>query len=132
VLLRYLARDSQSYCFRPCDSEAKRRAEAHAERKTPLKYGNRPGKNQKRNSKRKPGEKYNTNSYRKAIHRACDKAGVKRWSPNRLRHAAATEVRREFGLEAAQILLGHSNADVTQIYAERDLTKALEIARKIG
>ncbi len=28
VLLRYLARDPSMYCFRPCDSEAKRRAEA--------------------------------------------------------------------------------------------------------
>ena len=31
-----------------------------------------------------------------------------RWSPNQLRHAAATEVRKQFGLEAAQIILGHS------------------------
>ena len=132
VLLRYLVRDSLAYCFRPCDSEEKRQSERHANRRTPLEYGNRPGTNRKGNSKRKPGEKYNTNSYRKASHRACDKASVKRWSPNRLRHAAATEVRREFGLEAAQILLGHSNADVTQIYAERDLSKALEVARRIG
>lgn len=132
VLLRYLARDSQAYCFRPCDSEAKRRAEAHAERKTPLEYGNRPGTNRKGNSKRKPGEKYNTNSYRKAIHRACDKSGVKRWSPNRLRHAAATEIRREYGLEAAQIILGHSAADITQVYAERDLFKGLKVAKEIG
>lgn len=80
VLLRYLTRDSQAYCFRPCDSEAKRQAEAHSERKTPLEYGHCPGTNQKGNSKRKPGEKYNTNSYRRAIHRACHKAGVKRWS----------------------------------------------------
>jgi len=40
VLLRYLARDSQACCFRPCDSEAKRRAERSAARKTPLSYGN--------------------------------------------------------------------------------------------
>lgn len=36
VLLRYLVRDSQECCFRPCDSEAKRRAEARKHRKTPL------------------------------------------------------------------------------------------------
>jgi integrase len=39
VLLRYLARDSEAHCFRPCDSEAKRRAAAHAARKTPLSCG---------------------------------------------------------------------------------------------
>ena len=43
VLLRYLARDPQAHCFRPCDSEAKRRAAAHAARKTPLSCGNIPG-----------------------------------------------------------------------------------------
>ena len=55
-----------------------------------------------------------------------------RWSPNQLRHAAATEIRREFGLEAAQVILGHSQANVTQVYAERDLAKGLEVARQIG
>jgi integrase len=54
------------------------------------------------------------------------------WSPNRLRHTAGTEIRSKFGLEASQCVLGHARADVTQIYAERDLGKAREIARKIG
>ena len=30
------------------------------------------------------------------------------WSPNQLRHTHATEVRRRFGLEAAQVALGHA------------------------
>jgi len=158
VLLRYLARDSQTYCFRPCDSEAKRRALAHANRQTQLSYGNVPGSNCVRKPKRSAGEHYDTNSYRRAIHRACDKAfphptlghkmcskftdvekrelqewqSAHRWSPNQLRHSAATEVRREFGLEAAQVILGHSQANVTQVYAERDLAKGLEVARQIG
>jgi integrase len=55
-----------------------------------------------------------------------------RWSPNQLRHTAGTEIRRQFGLEAAQVTLGHSNANVTQIYAERDLAKAAEIMRQVG
>jgi site-specific recombinase XerD len=55
-----------------------------------------------------------------------------RWAPNQLRHAAATEVRREFRLEAAQVILGHSQANVTQIYAERDLALGVEVARAIG
>lgn len=36
-----------------------------------------------------------------------------RWHPNQLRHTFATAVRREYGLEAAQALLGHERADVT-------------------
>ena len=55
-----------------------------------------------------------------------------RWSPNQLRHTAATEVRKQFGLEAAQTLLGHSQADVTQVYAERDHALAAKVARQIG
>jgi integrase len=158
VLLRYLARDTQAQCFRPCDSEAKRLAEQEANRKTPLSCGNVRGSNVKRKPKRKPGKRYTTDSYRRAIHRACDKAfphpqlsklkakeltdqqkaelrqwqKEHHWSPNQLRHTAATEIRREFGLEAAQVILGHSQANVTQVYAERDMAKGIEVAKQIG
>jgi integrase len=53
------------------------------------------------------------------------------WSPNQLRHSKGTEVRREFGLEAAQVILGHAKADVTQIYAERDSKLGAEVARRV-
>jgi integrase len=115
VLLRYLARDSKAYCFSPRESEAKRR----------IPRG-------RAYSPRDFADRYHSGVYRRAVHRACKKAGVAQWCPNQLRHAAATQVRKEFGLEAAQIVLGHSKADVTQIYAERDLTKGLEVARLIG
>ena len=55
-----------------------------------------------------------------------------RWSPNRLRHSAGTEIRKRFGLEAAQVTLGHASADITQVYAERDFEKAAEVMRAIG
>ena len=54
------------------------------------------------------------------------------WTPNQLRHSRATEIRSRFGLEAAQTVLGHSEADVTQIYAERDFELAARIMREIG
>jgi integrase len=54
------------------------------------------------------------------------------WHPNQLRHSFATRVRKGHGLEAAQVLLGHSRADVTQVYAERNEALAAEIAAKIG
>ena len=43
-----------------------------------------------------------------------------------------TEIRKRFGLEGAQVILGHASADVTQVYAERDLQKAVEIMREVG
>ena len=55
-----------------------------------------------------------------------------RWHPNQLRHAFATRVRKGYWLEAAQVLLGHSKADVTQVYAERNETLAADVAAKIG
>ncbi len=44
----------------------------------------------------------------------------------------STVVRKDFGLEAAQVVLGHSRADVTQIYAERDLEMAERVIKQIG
>jgi integrase len=55
-----------------------------------------------------------------------------RWHPNQLRHSVGTEVRKTFGLEAAQVVLGHAKANMTETYAERDMAKAAEVARKIG
>ena len=34
--------------------------------------------------------------------------------------------------DPAQIMLGHRQANVTQVYAERDLAKGVEVARRIG
>jgi integrase len=55
-----------------------------------------------------------------------------RWSPNQLRHTFATKVRKQHGLEAAQVLLGHTRADVTQVYAEKNEALAVTVAAKIG
>jgi hypothetical protein len=41
-------------------------------------------------------------------------------------------VRKEHGLEAAQLMLEHSRADVTQVCAERDEAAAVKVAGKIG
>lgn len=57
---------------------------------------------------------------------------LENWAPNRLRHSAATRLRREEGLEAARVVLGHSRAAVTEIYAEVDFGKSLDIMRRLG
>ena len=55
-----------------------------------------------------------------------------RWSANQLRHAKATELRREAGLDAARVVLGHRSPQVTEVYAELDTAKAAEIMAKLG
>jgi integrase len=81
---------------------------------------------------RPTGTPWDRYSYREALHLACENAEVPTINPNQLRHSAGTQVRKEFGLEAAQVSLGHSSADVTQVYAERDQALAQDVARRIG
>lgn len=173
----YLKTALDAPLFSPIQSERERREAEHARRKTPLSCGNQPGTNRKSKPARKPADKWTTQSYGRAIQRACDDAfpppehlqrrrveaeGRKgerwetnpeyrarliregladeldqwrkdhRWAPNQLRHSFATRVRREHGLEVAQVMLGHSKADTTQVYAERDMQKGIETARQIG
>jgi integrase len=150
VLRPYLLRPADAYCFSPREVERQRRAQLSANRKTPLSCGNRPGTNRRRNAKRPPGDRYTTASYHYAIRRACDKAfpvpedlnddksaiaewrKSHRWTPHQLRHGLATKVRRDFDIESAKVLLGHSQINTTGIYAEQDRRKAIEVTRLIG
>ena len=54
--------------------------------------------------------------------------GEHRWHPHQLRHTAATELRREHGLEAAQVILGHKDADCHPEYTRR---KNVEAAKRV-
>lgn len=79
------------------------------------------------------GQFYRIDAYRKAIHRACDFAGVPRWSPHRLRHAAATRIALAEGLEACKAVLGHADIRMTTRYAmAADVELAREVAAKHG
>jgi integrase len=56
-----------------------------------------------------------------------------RFHVNQLRHTAATFLRHEFGLEVAQLVLGHASANITDaVYGERDHGKVIEVMRRIG
>jgi integrase len=55
-----------------------------------------------------------------------------RWCPLQLRHNAATFIRREFGIDLARVILGHRSVTTTEIYAEIDDQKAVNIMQKIG
>jgi integrase len=141
ILKRYLLRASDAYCFSPAESEAKRLAEVHEQRKTQANVGNGPGKNRKRWPRRKPGSRYTTASYRRCIKRTIDAINEEKgesgdklihWSPNQLRHACASEIRAKFGLDEARTVLGHSTTDMTEHYAKVDGKKAAEVARQLG
>lgn len=71
---------------------------------------------------------FSAERYANAIADGAERAGVDRWHPSQFRHTFASEVRRRFGLEAAQVLLGHPRADVTQVYVEGDAALAARVA----
>ncbi len=97
---------------------------------------------------RKHRAKYGRDSYACAIKKAIARADriahernpdvaadvpiVQRWHSHQLRHSAATFLRKEFGLEVAQAVLGHSSATMTEIYAEMDYTAAENAMAKVG
>jgi integrase len=143
LLERYLLRDAAAYCFSPAESERQRSQQRRQARQSPMTPSQRARK-PKKNGRRRPRDHYDSASYRHAITRAVaalnadrkaskpEAAAVEDWSPNQLRHAAATEIRKKFGLEAAQVVLGHTSADITQVYAERNQALASEVIKQIG
>jgi integrase len=78
------------------------------------------------------GQRYTTMSYGHAIAKACQRAGVPRWYPHQLRHNAATWLRKEFGLEVARVVLGHRTAAVTEVDAEVDRARAIDVMGRVG
>lgn len=80
----------------------------------------------------RPGKCYQVGSYCRAVERACIRAGVAVWHPNQLRHLAATNITREFGIDVARTVLGHGSITTTDIYAEMDATKARDAMAKSG
>jgi len=115
--------DTQAFLFSPADAMAERYAARSTHRRKP---------NLHRKTKRRLKSRYTRMAYAKAIAYACEKASVPHWTPNQLRHAAATQIRREHGLDAAQVILGHKTARITEVYAELDKAKAIEVVRRSG
>src|SRR5262249_51128479 len=104
------------------------------EKRAPRKTRGQPSQvcKKRRRPKKALGRRDTGQTYGRAIAKACQRAQVPHWSPNQLRHTRATEVRREEGLDAAQAVLGHTYADVSQVYAELNWQKAAEVMEKTG
>ncbi|MDB5351654.1 MAG: site-specific recombinase XerD [Planctomycetota bacterium] len=47
-------------------------------------------------------------------------------------HNAATSLRKEFGLDVARVILGHTSTPTTEIYAELDHEKAEVVMGQVG
>ena len=115
VLQPFLRTELASHLFSPKDAERDRAAAASTHR--------RPGQSVvPRKTARRLLDRYDVASYRRAIARGSELAGVPCWSPNRLRHNAATRLRRECGIDVAHTILGHRlGSTVTEIYPEANV-----------
>ena len=132
ILKPFLKPDKpDAYVFSPREAVEAVRAERQRKRRTPLTPSER-NRTRKSNPKRQPRGQYTKEAYREAMVRACDKAKVPRWHPHQLRHNCATKVRRLYGLDGAIAVLDHKIGIVTEIYAEQDFQKAIDIMREIG
>lgn len=157
VLEPFLNRPDDAPLFSPREAEAWRNATQRAGRKTPMtpSHAARHEASLERTRKRPPGDKYDSDAYRRAVKYAIKRANkaivkaneklpeperipveklplIPNWFPYQLRHLAGTEVRKKYKLEGAQVILGHKHANVTEIYAERDWELARKIALETG
>lgn len=77
-----------------------------------------------------PYEAISAHVVRQAMYRACDRAGLARMGPHRLRHALATDLLRSGGslAEVGQILR-HRSALATSVYAKVDVRSLSALVR---
>jgi integrase len=127
VVRPFLAgRAVEAFLFSPAEAVAEQREDRHAERKTPMSCGNKPGSNVKRHPRKQPGDRYDSRSYYGAVQYACKRAGIDPWHPYQLRHNAATALRKQFGVDVAATLLGHARLNTIELYPEKNHELASE------
>jgi integrase len=126
ILTPILGTAGQDYLFSPIRSEEARNARRRLGRRSPM-TPSQASREPRGRSRAPLREHYDVASYRRAIRRACLRAGIPVWHPNQLRHSSLTEIRKEYGLEASRVCGGHREIGVTQHYAEQDR----DLARKV-
>lgn len=119
----FLTRDINAYLFSPRETIRQRYESCRNHRHQPV---------QSPKTSRRIGVRYSAKAYGYRIRRACQRHGIPHWSPNQLRHNAATRLRKQYGLEVAQAVLGHSKLETTQIYAAVNQDKAITAIEKVG
>lgn len=131
ILREFLTQDSQDYLFCPAVAEQERQVARRAGRETPM-TPSQLARTANADRRRKPGRCYTVTSYCRVIHKACEAAGIPVWTPNQLRHNAATELRKKYDIETVRTILGHATGFTTEVYAELDFAKARSVIGRVG
>lgn len=162
ILAPLLERDGTSYCFKPAEVLQERWHAMRSARKSrvqPSQVSRKKAAPQLRRHERYDRRSYYTaiqhawQRASKAIIAAADSSQVMsedlgpnppsnangmscptlaHWHPHQLRHSFLTKVRRIFDADHARASGGHSSLDATEIYLEKDMKAATDVAREIG
>jgi integrase len=130
IVREFLTTRTDAYLFSPVDAERDRLAAMRLKRNTKVPPSQVCRK--KRRPRKRAGERYSSESYAKAIRYGCKKAGIPAWAPNRIRHSFASDVRKKYGIEPVQALLGHARLNTSEIYARKSEELMRQVAAKIG
>lgn len=135
ILAPFLVRDADAYLFSPHEACAARGRVPTGVR--------RPGDHYSRCAFER-AVKYGARRADQAARKAAQEAGplpeplwapgafVPSWHPYQCRHAAATRIVAEFGLETARVILGHTSAEMTRRYGVEDLRRAADAQGRAG
>ena len=157
IIRPFLGTDLQAYLFNPADAERERNDRCFgvvsAERATKCYPSELRARKRRRKARkgREHRDRYTPDVYARSIVHGIQRvnkarlaeaaaAGVEadkvalvpHWHPHQLRHNAATALRREHGIEVARIILGHRSAAITEVYAEVDHARAIDVMARIG
>ena len=132
LLMPIIGERTEGYVFRPEDAVAENKVkkweQAKRKKKTPSRQKRDEGRAKR--PRRKFKEFYTADAYRRAIERACLRAGVAHWFPYALRHTGITNVGLEHGIEAAQHVAGHRDLRTTRGYFHGENAIAKSVAMK--
>ena len=77
-------------------------------------------------------DRYNSNTYRRAIERACDRLGLEKWTPHRLRKQRGHEIGNEFGTDGVRAMLVHKSMKMADFYSEDRSEAGKALARRLN
>jgi integrase len=144
--------DPAAYFFSPARAYAAHLERRRAARATPAYPSHDPARRLQRRRAggvrpRTLGDRYTVDSYRRAVHRACDAEAaldaargveahlrVRRFGPAQLRHERAGVLADRAGIHVARELLGHQSIATTQIYVAQRVQErsAIRAAARFG
>lgn len=75
---------------------------------------------------------FSEDTYRLAVQRVQKKNGIPKWFPHQLRHLHTTKIRHAEGVEAAQAVIGHFTAEMTENYSDKHHALARKCQKSYG